>query len=240
MVPSAGMASAPVTAFDLVGGWTSPGLFVRLLTLGEGPWEPLRTGFTHRVTGERVRLGMGGRSATIAEAFAAGVDWFRPSIDEALLVEIADHRAVASVWDPSGDRPFSRALTLLRAANVVVDAGALAARCRTSGLAHGHDAVQALLAEAEAAAADGDAALAEPLLAAYVRFDPARARPCTLGMHALGAPDLALATAGPPDRDLPRLRAAALAVLRGRTVAATPDDRALPGPLHNGFGVAVL
>ena len=223
-------------AFDLPGGWTSPNLLVRFLTLGNNPWQPLRAGFTHRVTGERVKLALGPPSEALAAAFASGVDRFRPTVDAALLDELLTHRSVVTVSDGTLDRtPFERARSLARAADAIVNAGALGARCRTSGLAHGADGFQALVAAADAAA-DADA-LAEALFDLYVHVRDGDGPSSTLGMHALGAPDVELVGAGDPDLDLPRLRAAALAVLRGAETRPRPDDRGLPALLSNPHGV---
>lgn len=221
-------------AFDLVGGWTSPNLLLRFLTLGDTKWEPLRAGFTHRVTRERVTLGMGPPSPSLAMAFAPGLDRFRPTIDADLLDEILTHRAVVTVSNPVGTG-LERVTTLVRAANAVVDAGALAVRCRTSGLAHGADGFQALAVDVEAAVGRPHD-LVEALFGLYVHthLDP---RPSTLGMSVFDAPDVEIDGTGDLDRDLPRLRAAALDVLRGGPVSLRPDVRGLGATLTNPHGL---
>jgi hypothetical protein len=225
-----------VLAFELVGGWTSARLLVRFLGLGDAEWEPLRAGFTRRGTRERVTLAMGPASPALALRFAAGVDRFRPTLDEALIDEVLAHRAVVVVSDPRpAAPPLDAAATLVRAASAVVNAGALALRCRTSGLAHGADGFQALAGGVDRAD-DRVAAL----LALYVTF-AVGPRPSTVGLQAFALPDLELPVAGDPDRDLPRLRAAALDLLRGRTGTGSvrPDDRALPDVPANPHGLRV-
>lgn len=223
-------------AFDLVGGWTSPNLFLRLLTIVEGPWEPLREGFVHRDTGERARLSMGPPSPELAATFPSGVDPFAPTIDEGLSDEIDAHRAVVTVRSASDPAPaLVRALTVVRATNAALNAGAVAVRCRTSGLAHSAEAFQALAAVVEVA---GEESRAEALYGLYVLH--ARSMGCTLGMHALGRPDVALRAAGADlDLDLARLRALGMSIARGdpRGDAAEPDPRPLPAPLKNPFGL---
>jgi hypothetical protein len=227
-------------AFDLVGGWTSPMLYLRLLTIVDHPWEPLRTGFTHRDTGEHVQLLMGPPQPDLPAAIAAGVDPFAPSIDETLIDEIAVHKAVVTVRSAKDDRRGSieRAVTMARAANAAINGGATAIRCRTSGLSHSAEAFQVLAAQVDAAAGD-PAALGEALLAIYVLPSLSTTPPSTIGMHALGLPDVSVAASGDPDRDLAKLRALALGVARGtRTVAPAPDARGLDAPRTNPLGLA--
>ncbi|MEZ4241030.1 MAG: hypothetical protein R3F59_33695 [Myxococcota bacterium] len=244
-------------AFELVGEWPSARMLLRLMLLNRPDWEPRESGFTHRSTGERVQLAMGPSMPELAEAIAAGVDPVRPSMDDALLSAVVHHRAVVVVSEPSGRDDVDRARTLLRAAGQIVNGGALAARCRTSGLAHGADALHVLVRKLAAAEGEGepgeDADLAllgedapSVLLQAYVRFDlSGEAR--TYGMHALGAPDVALdpaelAGAGGVDRARARLEAAALGLLRGERDAAgaSPDPTVARAPHHNPHGVLQL
>lgn len=116
-----------------------------------------------------------------------------------------------------------------------MNAGALGARCRTSGLAHGADGFQALVSAVDAAV--GTDAVTEALFDLYVHVHDGSERPSTVGMHALGAPDVELVRAVDPDLDLPRLRAAALAVLGGAETRPRPDDRGLSAPLTNPHGL---
>ena len=218
-------------AFDLVGDWTSARLMVRMVMLGDSPWDVLAAGFTHRDTGERVTLAMGPPQPALARAIAAGVDPARPTLDERLLEEVTAHRSVVVVADPTGADPQRRAETLLRAAGQIVNGGALAARCRSSGLAHGADGLHALVQRLDEADPD-------VLVEAYVRFDtdPASAR--TWGMHALGLPDLAFRVNPGPDRARAALEAEALAWARsaGTTETGTPDDADPEDPRFNPFG----
>ena len=235
-------------AFDLVGDWTSARLLIRLLLVVKSPWEPLRAGFTHRETGERVALSMAPPSADLARAFAAGSDPTRPTLDEPLIAAITAHRSIVSLaTDPTAEpdaasaepsAPFARQRTLLRATRAVINAGALAVRCRTSGLAHGADAFCALVDRADAATG---ADLAEVMLATYVRFALGDDRPRTHGLHAFGSPDVAVDGAIGPDRAHARLEAAALAAIGGEVPdGAVPDETPRADPIYNPSGIVVL
>lgn len=221
-------------AFDLPGGWTSPNLLLRFLALGNNPWQPLRAGFTHRVTGERVKLAWSPVSNPLIAAFSADFD---RRIDAALLDEILAHRAVVTVSIDAGDGdPIARAVTLARAADAVVNAGALAVRCRCSGLAHGADAFQARVAAVEATAGV-PSALHEALLEVYVDIPLRPGRPSTVGMQALGLPDVELPRAGDPDLDRERLWGAARDLLRGPVPASRVDNRGHPSAMTNPHGL---
>lgn len=225
---------AVTVAFDLVGGWTSPHLLLRLMEVVDSPWEALKAGFTHRETKERVTIGMGPAVVGLAEAMLASVDPVLPTIDEPLALELPTHRAVVSVFTTQGKDPLATATTVLRAADAVVNAGAMALRCRTSGLAHGADGFQLLVGEVERAA-DREAK-AKALIRAFVLLRLTGPSPGTVGLHALGAPDVALAGPTDPDRALAKLEAHALAAVLDPPKAG-PDDRKLPGPLHNPKGL---
>ncbi len=226
---------AVTVAFDLVGGWTSPHLLLRLLEVVDSPWEPLKSGFTHKETKEKVSLGMGPAVQGLAEAMVASVDPVLPTIDEALALELPTHRAVVSVYASQGKDPLATATTVLRAANAIVNVGALALRCRTSGLSHGADGFQLLAQEVEQAT-DREAR-ARALIRAFVLPRLAGPSPCTVGLHALGAPDVALAGPVDPDRALAKLEARALALVLDPPSSAGHDDRKLPGPMHNERGL---
>lgn len=232
------MTAPPELVFELAGNWTSGRILVRLLMVVECPWQPLRAGFIHKDTGERAQLAMAPPQPALTEALAAGVDPVLPSIDDELLGRIAHHKSVVLVTAPGGPDPLKAALTAARAANAIVDGGALALRCRTGGLAHGADPFQWLVAQAEQAAeGTGELDLAAALFPIYIRRDLGGPQPQTLGMAALGAPDVVLPHPEPPARAAARLEHHALALLRGAEIAAEPDERGLPEGLHNPLGV---
>ncbi|MCB9683744.1 MAG: hypothetical protein H6735_01725 [Alphaproteobacteria bacterium] len=221
--------------FDLVGLWNHPRLLLRLLAVIDSPWEALETGFTHRETGERVSLTMSPPNLGLVEAMLAGTDPVLPTIDEAIAKEMVDHRSVVGVSIRPGPDVLQTALTLLRGTDAIVNGGALALRCRTSGLSHGADGYQLLVAEAERA--EGREELARALIRAMVLLVPTSERPCTIGLHALGAPDIVLKAATDPDRALARLEAAALAAVLDPPTEVEADARGLPEPLRNTVGV---
>lgn len=221
--------------FDLVGLWNHPRLLLRLLAVIDSPWEALETGFTHRETGEVVSLTMSPPNLSLIEAMLATTDPVLPTIDEAIGAEMLDHRSVVGVSIRPGADPLATALTLLRGTDAIVNGGALAARCRTSGLSHGADGFQLLVAEAQRAADRRE--LARALIRATVLLVPTGDRPFTLGLHLLGAPDVVLEGPTAVDRAVARLEAAALDAVLAPPAATTPDPRGLPGLLANPLGI---
>jgi hypothetical protein len=139
-------------------------------------------------------------------------------------------------------------LTALRAADAIVQGGAIAVRCGTSGLAHGADGFQALLQQAEAAR-DGSPTLvsdlAEALFQCVVRLALAPV-PMTIGMQAFARPDVVLDAlpdvgldAGlNADRAVATLERVALGLIRGAEVPrGRPDTRSLFLAARNPHGV---
>lgn len=222
------MSAAPRLTFDLPGDWTSARLLLRLLAAIDSPWDARMSGFTHRDTGECADLSMSPPRPELADLFAAGVDPIDPTIDDALLEAIHHHRSVVTVTaqdappDARADA-IADALAVVRATAAIVTGGALAARCRSSGVAHGADAFHALVQVIDAVDADGGDVLPH-LVRLVVRFDLLAEPPRTVGMGAFGVDEVTLPAAeqpGPaPDPSLAhaRLVAAALAALR------TPED----------------
>ncbi len=161
------MPSAPT--LELVGDWTSARLLIRLLQVIESPWELSALGLTHAETGETCLLEMRGPDPRIAERFAAGECPVRPSLLPETHEAIAGHRAVVTVRPAPDLEGWDAARAVLRCGSGIVDAGALAVRCRDSGLAHSGEHWQTLDRLATAAELEGDRArLAEALYLALV------------------------------------------------------------------------
>ncbi|MFT4626589.1 MAG: hypothetical protein ACI8PZ_005266 [Myxococcota bacterium] len=194
--------------FDLVGDWPNPWILVRLLQVVGSPWEPGEDGFTHRDTGELGKVGMRTTpDPVLMQAMRDGVCPVKPSLDEELLAEAAEHKAVAGVW-VDGAPSVANARTLVRVVAGIIDGGAVALRCRGSGLAHGADAFQAI-----AARLDDPDDEAEALVDALVhrQLGPTAQ---TTGMALLGLPDIALERDVGPDRAADVLTKAAVALIR--------------------------
>ena len=197
------------THFDLVGDWPSPWILVRLLQVVNSPWEPGEEGFVHRRTGEACRVGFSGRpDLRLVSAIHDGACPVTPSIDEDLLEQARDHKAVTVVW-VEGEPSVARGRTLVRAVAGIIDAGAVALRCRRSGLSHGADAFQAIAARLEAPET-ADEALVDALIYRQLVGDAQ-----TSGMDLLGLPDIALQRDVGPDRAADVLTQAAVALIRG-------------------------
>ena len=194
-------------AFDLVGDWPSPWILVRLLQVVDSPWEPGQRQFVHRDTGERCRVAMRMEpDPALVEAMREGVCPVKPSLDDDLLTQAAEHRAVATVW-VDGEPSVETARTLVRATAGLIDAGAVAVRCRGSGLAHGADAFQAIAAQLASDEADA-------LVDALVRRQLVGTAQTT-GLALLGLPDVAIERDIGADRAADVLTRAAAALIRG-------------------------
>jgi len=203
------------------------------------PWTVDSKGFVQRETGERAQLGMSLEPVTsLIDVFARGACPVRPSIDEALFAEIVAHKSVVSVSLEPGRTGPRAAFTLARAVDAIINAGALAVRCRTSGLSHGADAFQALVGRACTVDPEDDATLAAALYECYVLLHPEHRPPHTVGLHALGASDLALEGDLGADRATITLEDLARRTLRSGVAmgAAAPDPRDGSDPRHNPLG----
>lgn len=220
--------------FTLPGEWTSPWILLRLLEVVESDWQATEAGFTHVPTGAIAQLAIANRVDGLDRIFAEGTDPTRPPLDDALLAEVADHKAVIQVSVPVDDQPPLDALHVaLSATNAVIDGGALAVHVGTSGLVHGADAFQALFQALEGTTGERERLRAYAALTVRYRLG---ARSTTLGLHALGRPDVLLTAPLDVDRAVAALERAAF----GPNDPAPPDDRGLPGILHNPFGLRTI
>jgi len=126
-------------------------------------------------------------------AFEASADRVTPSFSDEDDAAIDAHRAVAYVLSPPIDGGTEVAATMLRLGAALLDeAGAVALKCESSGIAHGAARWRHLAAEA---AGDDPDAAGVALYHAWVRR-PLGAADGTLyscGMHLLGARDAELA-----------------------------------------------
>lgn len=217
--------------FTLPGEWTSPGLMLRLLEVVESDWQATERGFASLSTGRVVSLAMAGPISGLDRVFADGFDPTRPPLDDALLQEIAGHKAVVQVsLSVDAEDPVAALDVALAATNAIIDGGALAVHVGTSGLVHGADAFQGLLAMVGASASPGERLRALATLVVRYRFG---ARPMTLGMHALGRPDAEIGAQADPDRAIGALER----LVWGPVDAAVPDDRGLHELLTNPYGL---
>ena len=197
------------THFDMVGDWPSPWILVRLLEVVGSPWQPGDAGFTHRETGESCKVGFSPRpDSQLVQAMRDGVCPVTPSLDDLLLEQASSHKAVAVVW-VEGPPSIERGRTLVRAVAGMIDAGALAVRCRASGLSHGADAFQSIAARLDDPESESEA-LVDALV--YRRLTPTAE---TVGLDLLGLPDIALSHDVGPDRAADVLTRAATALIQG-------------------------
>src|SRR5262249_13026244 len=143
-------------------------------------------------TGDVCTVEMRPAEPKLAARFRAGDHPVSPSIGEALLEDIERHRSVLRVT-PSEDAGGEEALVaLVRCADGLVNAGALAVWCPSSGAAHSADRWQEL-AKDLAATGDDPALRREVLYRTLVRplfRDGDRWR--TDGMVLLDGPDVAV------------------------------------------------
>ncbi len=219
--------------FTLPGNWTSDWIVVRLLEVVESDWRFTAQGFMNPDTGESARIAMARAVPDVARVFADSTDPVRPPLEDELIEQIRDHKAIIQVtadFDP--DHPLESLRTGLRAANAIVDGGALAVQCGNSGLVHSADGFQALLNGVEAAGDDEDA-LRRALFQVVVRF-VLGAAPMTLGMHTLGRPDVVLGEPMSADRAVGRLERLALGEVPDELVE---DSRELPDIVANPVGL---
>ena len=197
------------THFDLVGDWPSPWILVRLLQVVNSPWEPRDDGFVHRGTGEACKLGFAARpNPSLVTAIRDGACPVTSTVDEDLIEQAQDHKAVTVVW-VEGEPSVALGRTLVRAVAGIIDAGAVAVRCRRSGLTHSADAFQAIAARLESPDT-ADEALVDALVYRQLSGDAQ-----TSGMDLLGLPDVALKRDVGPDRAADVLTRAAIALIRG-------------------------
>ncbi|MEZ4322716.1 MAG: hypothetical protein R3F61_34935 [Myxococcota bacterium] len=230
--------------FTLPGNWTGAWILLRLLEVVESPWRATELGFANLETGESAMLAMARAIPEVSRVFADGTDPARPPMDDDLIEQIAQHKAIVQVTgDLEADRPLQSLRTVLRATNAIVDGGALAVQCGNSGLVHSADAFQALMVAVEAAGDDEDA-LRRALFQVVVRFmlgddggiagDEGRLPAMTLGMHTLGRPDVMLSEVLSADRAVGKLERIAL----GPVPASVPrDSRSLPEIVRNPYGL---
>lgn len=220
--------------FTMPGEWTSPGILLRLMEVVDAEWQATEDGFASLRTGAVVSLAMGGAMRGLERVFGDGGDPTRPPLDDALLAEIARHKTLVQVsLDADPDAPLDSLVTALSATNAILDGGGLGVHVATSGLAHGADAFQVLYQALDTAAEGRERMRA--LAALVVRYRLG-ARSTTLGMHALGRPDVVLTTPLDEDRAVAALERAAF----GPGGEVQPDDRGHPEILHNPFGVIAI
>jgi hypothetical protein len=219
--------------FTLPGNWTSDWIVVRLLEVVESDWRFTAEGFMNPETGEQARIAMARAVPDVARVFADSTDPVRPPLQDELIEQIRDHKAIIQVsTELDAAAPLRSLRTALRATNAIVDGGALAVQCGNSGLVHSADGFQALVKGVEAAGEDDDA-LRRALFQVVVRF-VLGASPMTLGMHTLGRPDVVLGEPLSADRAVGRLERIAL----GEVPDDLADDsRELPDIVRNPHGL---
>ncbi|MCB9674140.1 MAG: hypothetical protein H6737_03435 [Alphaproteobacteria bacterium] len=218
--------------FTLPGNWTNPWILLRLLEVVESPWRATELGFTNPETGDRASLAYAAAVPQVARVFADSTDPVRPPMDDDLLEQIREHKSIFQLtadFEPA--RPLQSLRSGLRAANAVVDGGALAIQIGNSGLVHGADAFQALMAGVDAAGEDEDA-LRSALFQVVARFVLGQ-QSMTLGMHTLGRPDVVLMEPVAADRAVGRMERLAL----GTDPANAVDTRELPEVVRNPIGL---
>ena len=219
--------------FTLPGNWTSDWIIVRLLEVVESPWRFTAQGFMNPETGEHARIAMARAVPEVARVFADSTDPVRPPLTDDLIEQIGDHKAIIQVTtDLDASKPLASLRTAIRAANAIVDGGALAVQCGNSGLVHSADGFQALVSSVEAAGDDEDA-LRRALVQVVVRY-VLGASPMTLGMHTLGRPDVVLGEPMSADRAVGRMERLALGDVPDELVE---DSRDLPDIVRNPHGL---
>lgn len=217
--------------FTLPGDWNHPGLLLRLVEVVESRWQLTRAGFTDTETGDRVDLAFGNRVESMRDWFAMGGDPTRPELEEAFLDAVHGHQSVAQVQVPRGDDPVATLTRALSATNSLVDGGALGVHVMSSGLAHEADAFQALMRDL-----DGPGDRMQALYRLVVRYQIGIGS-TTIGMEALGLPDVVLPRESNPDRAVGLLESEAYALLAGEVRSTAPDSR---GGRANPHGIVVL
>lgn len=243
-------------ALELVGDWTSARLLIRLLQAIESPWRLGERGLTHEETGETCAVTMRQADPRLAGLFRAGDDPVHPSLTDAVVQAIDGHKAVVKVTpDPAHDGEAAT-LAVVRCADGLVNAGAIALWCPISGAAHDADRFQERVRELDAV--DDPALKREALFHLLVRpLVAGETSWHTSGMGLLGGPDVHC------PRDLPDVIALDLlgqvvqGILVGRTppdgrefrvagraepfvTAHRPDPRRKRDPAHNPFGTVWL
>jgi hypothetical protein len=218
----------------LPGDWNHPGLLFRLLEVVETPWTITETGrFADLETGRTTGIAWGPRIDGFREAFENGVDLTRQPLSDAFLDAVDQHRAVVQVHgDRTPDDPVDGLLFALRAANALLDGGALGLHLASSGLVYEADAFQASMKLVEAEDDPTDR-----VFDLVVRYQVG-AVSTTIGMDAFDLPDIVLADAEGADRAVGRMEATARRLLRGESIPTVVDSRG--GGRPNPAGIVIL
>ena len=215
----------------LPGDWNHPGLMLRLLEVVDARWQATEAGFEDQETGDTVDIAFGYPVDAMREWFSQGTDPTRPTFDDDFLEAVDGHQGVAQVHVPMGDDPIASLERALSATNSLVDGGALGVHVMSSGLAHEADAFQALMRTLE-----GPGDRRQALFDLVVRYQIGLGS-TTIGMSALGLPDIVLPRENNPDRAVGLLEATAHRLLAGEVLPTTPDGR---GGRTNRHGIVVL
>ncbi len=216
----------------LPGDWDHPGLLLSLLEVVEARFRWTDEGLADMYTGLVVGLAFSGPVDGIRRWFEGPPHPLQPPLTDDVLDAIEQHRSVAQIQVPHGDDPAYNLELAFCAANSIVDAGALAVHLLSSGRFFEADAFQAQMSALQDAP---DTRF--PLLDMAVRYalGPVSS---TVGMAALGLPDVVLLTPTNEDRAVARLERTAHALLAGETFAVADDPR--PAPARNPHGVVFL
>lgn len=214
------------------GDWNHVGLLLRLMEVVEAPFQFTEAGLMEIETGVTVGFAFApSPHPELAEQARLYDDPTRPPLTEKLLAALDAHQMVAQIQVPADARDPKTSLDLaLRAANAVVDGGALAVFLQGSGRIHEADAFQSMMRGLEV---DRHQAFLD--IAVRFHLGPAST---SVGMAELGLPDLLLPEAVGEDRALGLMERAAHQLLQGETLPVVPDTRGGQG--LNPHGLVVL